>query len=55
MEGHVVTIHKLVPNPSKEAVDRRDVPDLLAQILELTDWIDKVYIQCSEVVKNYNP
>jgi hypothetical protein len=55
MEGHVVTIRKLVPKPSKEVVDRRDFPDLLAQILELTDWIDKVYIQCSEVVKNYNP
>jgi hypothetical protein len=44
-----------VPNPSQEVVDNQVVPDLLAQILELADWIDKVFIESNNVVKNFKP
>jgi hypothetical protein len=53
--GHAAAIHKLVPNPSQEVVDNQVVPDLLAQILELADWIDKVFIESNNVVKNFKP
>jgi hypothetical protein len=30
MQSHIVTIRKLVPNPSQETVDSKDVLELLA-------------------------
>lgn len=41
----------------KNFVDSRDVPELLAQILELelADFNDKVSIQCNDVVNKFKP
>jgi hypothetical protein len=45
----------LCPIHLKEGVDNRDVSGLLAQILELTDFIDNVSIQCNDVVNKFKP
>lgn len=55
MEDLATTIRQLVPNPTDERVQCHHVPELLAQILQLADWIDKVSIQCTTILAMYNP
>jgi hypothetical protein len=56
MEEHAAHIRKTVPAPSSlGTTSRTEMQDIFIMILDLADWIDKVSIQCSEVVSKYAP